>query len=174
MGKILSEWPTTESTVKVAFFDADLTLRSTARMSGKSPLSPQDQIIYPDVAERIRSLNEAGYFVAIVSNQGRVRTSDDWKTQKQIFESLVEDLAKQGARVDYANIDGFWNPLNRKPNLGLYNQLNGLFKEKNLRIDPFDSFMVGDAGFTKDDIPAQENAINRKDHTTADLSLIHI
>ena len=51
--------------VKVAFFDADSTLRIT-RSGQITPVNPEDVMVLPRVAEKLKKLSDAGYLLAIV------------------------------------------------------------------------------------------------------------
>src|SRR6188508_2373519 len=66
--------PDTEK-VRVAFFDADSTLR-VAKNYTVSANGPKDVNILPFVGPKIAELNAQGYLVAIVSNQGGISKKD--------------------------------------------------------------------------------------------------
>lgn len=139
--------------VKVAFFDADSTLRISR--SGLPWASyDTDFIVLPGVAEKIRELNRQGYVVAIVSNQGRIPVSLTFKEADEAFFNLAVRLKTMGAIVHYFDfaekVDEY-----RKPNPGMFSRL-----EANLRtrfgsttsIDKANSFMVGDAAYKKSEL----------------------
>jgi len=140
--------------IKVAFFDADFTLRISKTPGRFSPQSAQDQVLLPNVSETLRRLNEAGYLIAIVSNQRSTASSWEWNEQRLIFRDLAEKLRLAGARVDYVSIGGFWQRDHQKPQSGSFTHLDRLLNERGLKIDRHRSFIVGDAGFTADEFTA--------------------
>lgn len=141
-----------ENGVKVAFFDADSTLR-VSKSGSVSANGPKDVILLPFVADRIAELNQAGYLIMIVSNQGGVgkgilpiQTADAalFYTVK-----LIRGKNKK-ARVHYIdfaeNEDQF-----RKPGTGMAENLENELKKSGLSIDWKNSFMVGDSAYKSTD-----------------------
>jgi D-glycero-D-manno-heptose 1,7-bisphosphate phosphatase len=104
----------------------------------------------PGAAAGIRALNEAGYFVFIVSNQSGVArglfSEDDLIT---LHTWMVRELAAQGARIDDARYCPFhpegkviaycWDSELRKPRPGMLFDLIG-----NWPIERNGSFVIGD------------------------------
>lgn len=136
--------------VKVAFFDADSTLRISR--SGTPTANAKDDVyVLPFVASKIAELNADGYLVAIVSNQGGVAagyTPIDVAEGGLLF--VGEQLDKLGAKIDYMDFAEEKNDF-RKPKTGMAELLVELLDEKcHLSIDWDSSFMVGDAGYKKD------------------------
>ena len=150
--KFLSEgYSTRGSMVKVAFFDADSTLRVS--LSGSvSANNPTDVMILPFVAERIAELNEKGYLVMIVSNQGGVGRQITIETADGALKYATELIAKQNPKAKFHYID-FADKKDefRKPESGMADLLEKKLKEKGLRIDWKKSFMVGDSAYKKGD-----------------------
>lgn len=145
---------------KVAFFDADSTIR-ISKTKSVTANEENDVLILPFVAKKIRELNESGYLIAIVSNQGGVK---DNKEKFQIAQGsllyTIHQLARLGARVDYFDFAEFFDDkdLNkgfRKPAIRMATTLEENLKKacKNdaLRIDKDLSFMVGDSAAIPDD-----------------------
>jgi DNA 3'-phosphatase len=141
--------PEEDGAVKVAFFDADSTLR-ISRGGTPTANAVDDVYVLPFVASKISELNEEGYLVAIVSNQGGVAAGF---TSLEVAEGgllfVGEQLDKLGAKVDYVDFAEERNTF-RKPETGMAELLNDLLFEKcGVEIDYAESFMVGDAGYKR-------------------------
>ncbi len=135
--------------VKVAFFDADSTLR-VSKSGSPSADSAHDLVILPMVAKKLKSLANKGYLIAVVSNQAGV---NDGYVTKQIANSGLRNmcrlLSKAGAPVHYydfaARYDG-----NRKPKPGMGTRLAKLVRGKYGRqVDWKRSIMVGDSAYKR-------------------------
>ncbi len=134
--------------IKIAFLDADSTIR-ISKSGAVTASGPDDVVLIPGVAEKIKELNEAGYFVVIISNQGGVPRYLSLEQADAGLQKMIELLAEAGAIINYydfaENNDHF-----RKPNTGTVEEL-----EKTLQIlygrsiDREQSFMVGDAAYSK-------------------------
>jgi len=133
--------------IKVAFFDADSTLR-VSKSGSVTANSVEDVNVLPFAASKIAELSHSGMLVAIVSNQGGVASG------KQTFEvaegALVfaaKQLAKLGGKIDYIDLAEKLDD-NRKPETGMAKQLDALLQEKcGVGIDIPGSQMVGDSGY---------------------------
>ncbi len=139
--------------VKVAFFDADSTLRVS--LSGSvSANGDKDVMLLPFVSRRIAELNEKGYLIMIVSNQGGVakgllpiETAD--KALKYTADLIkVENAAATIHFIDFAEQEDSF----RKPLTGMAVNLSLALAKKNLKIDWTQSFMVGDSAYKKGDL----------------------
>jgi D-glycero-D-manno-heptose 1,7-bisphosphate phosphatase len=104
----------------------------------------------PGAAAGIRALNEAGYFVFIVSNQSGVARGLFTENDLIALHSwMLRELAAQGARIDDARYCPFhpegkieaycWNSDLRKPRPGMLLDLIG-----NWPIQREGSFLIGD------------------------------
>lgn len=182
----LSNFRCQSKSVKVAFFDADSTLR-VSRDGGPAANSSDDVKLLPFVVGKIAELNASNTLVAVVSNQGGVGVTvsrpDGTKhtlTFEDVSGGLLEISKKiaaagklQGisAHVDYIDLaenkDEF-----RKADSGMARMLDATLQNKlepkyaaRLRDGTFkvdssctgasinwsESFMVGDAAYTKAD-----------------------
>lgn len=147
--KLLFPFQGDVQSIRVAFFDADSTLR-VSKSGVPWAQSENDFVVLPGVAAKIRQLNQQGYLVAIVSNQGPVPEKLSYEAADAAFFNLATELAKENAFVhvfDYAeHHDQF-----RKPLPGMYHRLSRVLKEQlggKSNIDLGNSFMVGDAAYT--------------------------
>jgi len=115
-----------------------------------SPLNPDQFNLLPGAAHAIRTLNDLGFKVAVVSNQPGIAKG---KMTKKLFEKITlkmkKELEREGARLD-AEYYCFHHPdavkeeyrLNcdcRKPKPGLL-----LKVASELNLDPSRSYVVGD------------------------------
>jgi DNA 3'-phosphatase len=138
--------------VKVAFFDADNTLR-VSLSGGITANSPNDVLILPFVAPKIAELNREGYLVTVVSNQAGVangRTSLETAdgALKYMTDLIREDNSKAAIHFfDFAEAKDEYH----KPKTGMARRLEAALAERDLKIDWRHSFMVGDAAYVKSD-----------------------
>lgn len=132
--------------IKVAFFDADDTIRKTK--SGKpAPDGPEDVTLLPGIAKKIKKLNEAGYLVVLVSNQAGVQYGKSIENIDLAFLETIRLLRLEGAEVNYYDF-AERNDVYRKPKTGMYDTLRAILKAElgsKVEIDKRKSFMVGDA-----------------------------
>lgn len=145
---------------KVAFFDADSTLR-ISKSKEVTATEEDDVIILPFVASKIKELNDRGYLVAIVSNQGGVKDNKEkFRVSNGALLFTIHQLARLGARVDYYDFAEFRDEkdLNkgfRKPAIRMATTLEDNLKisckNQELKIDKEESFMVGDSDKKPDD-----------------------
>lgn len=140
--------------VKVAFFDADSTLRVS--LSGSvSANGPRDVMLLPFVADKLRSLANEGYLIAIVSNQDGVRQGYVTLQDADAALAYTRDLIRRaGGETHYFDLAEARDE-NRKPDVGMAKRLETLLQEKfgpAAVIDKENSIMVGDSAYTKKDI----------------------
>jgi DNA 3'-phosphatase len=148
--KISEQYKFKSSQIKVAFFDADSTLR-VSKSGSVSANGPNDFEILPGTVDAIQRLNADGYFVAIVSNQAGIPRYISRETADEALKNLVDTFARNGAIIDYYDFAENYDS-NRKPGVGMANRLERLATEKlgrPISIDRKKSFMVGDAGWKK-------------------------
>lgn len=134
--------------VRVAFFDADSTLRVS--ISGSvSANSKSDVMLLPNVEVQIADLIQKGYLVAIVSNQGGIQAGivthevADGALLRTIELIKAKNSQASIQYYDYAEGDGEA----RKPGVGMGKRLEVKLKELGLEIDWKSSFMVGDSAY---------------------------
>lgn len=139
--------PPAGSQVKVAFFDADSTLR-VSKMNAVTARSVDDVDILPFAATEIRALRKSGHLIAIISNQGGVSSG---RTTFEVAEGALAFTASQltslGARIDY--FDFAEAPDNhRKPETGMAEELGRVLDETcHAKLDVAHSRMTGDSGY---------------------------
>lgn len=159
------ELKTKDKKIKVAFFDADSTLRisKSGRLSANNPL---DVIILPGVANKIAELTKDGYLIAIVSNQGGIISKNVTFNQDNSYEGKFQ-IADQALKYTIRLIQKE-NPLAKihyydfaergkgdfytKPSVGMAKHLERVLAKKGFEIDWNNSFMVGDSDYTEDQI----------------------
>ncbi len=132
--------------IKVAFFDADSTLR-VAPSGGVSAGGKRDVWILPNVSGEIARLNREGYLVVIVSNQGGVpkRVSlQDADGALDFTRKMIRWLDAE-ARIHYFDFAELYDR-DRKPDTGMMERLEAMLIAKyGAAIDRKESFMCGDA-----------------------------
>ena len=102
----------------------------------------------PGVADKLRELNEQGYFVAIVSNQGGIPQHISLDNADAALTNLSQDLSRQAAFVHYFDFAEN-NDDDRKPGIGMALRLETKLAALGLKIDKENSFMVGDSAYRK-------------------------
>ena len=131
---------------RAIFIDRDGTLNEDIGY-----VSTPDQLkVYPWAAEALRLINESGFKAIVITNQsGIARGLCDERTLGAIHSRMIEELAREGARVDaiyycphHPEIGDARYRINcdcRKPQTGL---LDAASREHN--IDLASSFVIGD------------------------------
>lgn len=141
--------------MRAVFLDRDGVLNKSV---GKRPPNNQEELqLFPKVGQAIKKLNDAGYKVFVVTNQGGVglgyMRAD---TLEEIHDRLRREVAEQGGHIKgiaACTHRPHDNCSCRKPNPGM---LLDLANEH--RIELAKSFMVGDR---ESDIEAGERAGTR-------------
>lgn len=142
-----------DNLVKVAFFDADSTLR-VSKSGSVSANTPKDVLLLPFVSQRLAEVNRAGYLIMVVSNQGGVakgilpiETAD--AALFYMSELIVaRDAQAQIHYIDFADQEDQF----RKPQTGMAQNIEAELNKQGLKIDWKNSFMVGDSAYKKGDI----------------------
>ena len=162
---------------RAVFLDRDGTLNVKAP-EGEYITSPEDLHLLPGVAGAVRRLNEAGMFVAVVTNQrGIARGLLSLETHAQIVARLAALLAECGAHLDvvYVCPHDIGTCDCRKPAPGLLLRAASEHPDIDLR----QSAIVGDA---ESDVEAGRRAgtrtirlsaapvLSRADHVACDLA----
>lgn len=125
--------------MKVVFVDRDDTLAKDVPYCD----DPDKFVIFDDVPEAIRRLNDAGYAVIVITNQSGInRGYFTEETLSRIHARLIRDVESGGGRI----MDIFHCPHTpeehcrcRKPEIGM-----GLDAVRKYDIDLSESFMIGD------------------------------
>ncbi len=141
--------PTGDGPVKIAFFDADSTLR-VSKSGSVSASSARDVLLLPLVAERLASLSQDGYLIAIVSNQGGIPKFVSLADAEAALRYTIHLINQQGTPVDYFDLAETKNVF-RKPGTGMADLAEVIVKMTLLRsVDWAGSIMVGDSAWRKD------------------------
>jgi DNA 3'-phosphatase len=137
--------------VKVAFFDADSTLRVSASGS-VSANGPTDVRLLPFVADKLKELADDGWLIAVVSNQAGVQYGhvkiEDADAALQHTADLIRAAGGEVHYTDFAEQNG----PDRKPNPGMADRLQTLLKSHlgdEADIDLTTSIMVGDSAYKR-------------------------
>jgi len=136
--------------IKVAFFDADSTLR-VAPSGSVSAGQERDVWILPLVSKKIAELQAEGYLVVIVSNQGGVPKNVSLEQADAALNFVRRMVAWLNplAKIQYFDFAEKYDN-DRKPNTGMMDRLNELLKAKfGAEIDKEKSFMCGDSAYKK-------------------------
>lgn len=131
---------------KVVFMDRDGTINEEVHYLHRS----EDLVLYPDVADGIRRLNEAGFKTVIITNQaGVARGYYKEEDVEALHQYLNEELKKSGAHIDAF----FYCPHHPEYGIGTYKtdcecrkpKTGMFFKAEELyEIDKEHSYMIGD------------------------------
>ncbi|HLG17363.1 MAG TPA: D-glycero-beta-D-manno-heptose 1,7-bisphosphate 7-phosphatase [Blastocatellia bacterium] len=82
---------------RAVFIDRDGTLNEDVGYVS----TPDDLVIYPWASEAVRKINEAGMKAVVITNQsGIARGLYSERTLVCIHERMIEELAREGARID--------------------------------------------------------------------------
>ena len=142
-----------EDRIKVAFFDADDTLRTSKSRPGQFVDAVDDIRILPGVADHLRRLNQRGWLVVIVSNQGGVPKYRSLEQIDRVLARTVDILRESGAIVNYYDFAETYDRF-RKPGTGMVDTLLERLRQhfgRPVTLDRERSFMVGDAAYTAAD-----------------------
>lgn len=99
--------------------------------------------LLPNAAEGLRRLTQAGYGLAIVTNQSGIRRGYISEAELiSVNQSVIDVLAKEGVRVDGV----YYCPHRPEDNCGCRKPLPGMVENavRDLGFDPRASVMVGD------------------------------
>jgi bifunctional polynucleotide phosphatase/kinase len=141
--------PPATGPVRVAFFDADSTLR-VSRSGAPSANDARDVWLLPMVAGKLRELARDGWLIAVVSNQGGVEKGFvTFTAANSGLRHTCRLLSMLGAPVHYYDFaegyDGY-----RKPAVGMADMLAGVARRTlGRQVDWERSIMVGDSGYER-------------------------
>lgn len=151
--RMLTGFHPDQQKVKVAFFDADGTLRRSK--SGTLVVRSREDIeLLPFVASKLGDLHDEGYLIAIVSNQGGIPKHTTVEQTESLFASTVSELWVRGGPVHYFDFAENYDN-DRKPHTGMAERMEGILAALPggpFLLDKENSFMVGDAGYTPLDV----------------------
>lgn len=141
-----------ENQVKVAFLDADSTLRVS--LSGSvSANAATDVSILPNVATRLAELVEQGYLLMVVSNQGGVAAGAvTLEVADGALKYMIEQIKLRNpkAAIHYYDFAETKNEF-RKPETGMARELERRLKKSyGATVDYSKSIMIGDSVYKKD------------------------
>lgn len=140
--------------IKVAFFDADSTLR-VSRSGKVSANGPRDVALLPFVAERLRQLSEQGYLLAVVSNQSGVRYGHvSIEDADEALQYTADLIRAAGGVVDYIDFAETGDD-NRKPQTGMASRLEACLTDTfgaDAVIDKDASLMCGDSAYKSSEV----------------------
>ncbi|WP_432408822.1 D-glycero-alpha-D-manno-heptose-1,7-bisphosphate 7-phosphatase [Wukongibacter sp. M2B1] len=123
---------------KAVFLDRDGVINDNYRPVNR----PEDLKLYPWSAQSILQLNQAGYYVFVVTNQGGIEMGYfNEKDLNDIHEKLVSEVKKHGAHIDEIDFCPHFKSKCecRKPSPGM---LKRLARKYDISLNH--SFMVGD------------------------------
>lgn len=134
--------------VKVAFFDADSTLRVT-RSRKPSPQGRHDVKVMAQAFPALKKLYEQDYLLAIVSNQAGIELGII--TAAEVEEAMQETIRQFATKNIYFSYYDFadYRDKNRKPEPEMAWRLERKLKLAGKSINWSESFMVGDAAWKK-------------------------
>lgn len=145
-----SATPPAQAKIKVAFFDADKTLR-VAPSGGLSANGPRDVMLLPFVAEKLGELAREGFLIAIVSNQAGIPREVSQADADAALRHTVRLIRRAGGQVHYYDFAARRND-DRKPGTGMARRLeHRLVENFGARIDLERSIMVGDSAYAAGD-----------------------
>jgi DNA 3'-phosphatase len=141
--------PLREGPVRVAFFDADSTLR-VSRSGSVSANHRRDVMLLPGVARKLRELQKQGFLIAVVSNQGGVAHGFLTKqTAEAALAFLAHLLARKGAYVSYFDFAETKDKY-RKPGTEMAWEAERVIHQAlGRKVDWVRSFMVGDSAWKR-------------------------
>ncbi|HEY5933917.1 MAG TPA: HAD-IIIA family hydrolase [Kofleriaceae bacterium] len=141
--------PEGDAKFKIAFFDADSTLR-VSKSGAVTADSATDVNVLPFAARELARLDEEGYVIAVVSNQGGVGSGHQtFATAEQALALAISKLDVLGGPVHYFDFAEKYDHY-RKPEIGMAELLDSKLETKcGVGFDRATSFMVGDSGYKK-------------------------
>jgi len=150
----MSFTPQGEGAIKVAFFDADSTLR-VSKSGSVSASHPTDVALLPGVVSRLSRLERDGFLIAIVSNQGGIPRFISLDHADQALQYTIKLLNDAGAPVDYYDFAEAKNDL-RKPDVGMADLAEMVIALTTGRsVDWEHSYMVGDSAWKQGETDPQ-------------------
>ncbi|XAO22135.1 polynucleotide kinase 3'-phosphatase [Cryptococcus bacillisporus CA1280] len=128
--------------IPVAFYDLDGTLVKT-RSGNDFPKSRDDWIWWhPSVPEKLKQEWEAGTHLVVISNQGskKPKIKSEWRAKLPLIAAKMPNNVP--LRILAATEQ---NNVYRKPNIGMFQAITEIYRNRGLEIDMEKSIFVGDA-----------------------------
>ncbi|OCF43278.1 polynucleotide kinase 3'-phosphatase [Kwoniella heveanensis CBS 569] len=128
--------------IAISFYDLDGTLIKP-RLGGQFPKSRDDWVWWhPSVPSYLQKEHEAGRHLVVISNQGdpREKIKSEWRAKLPL---IAAKMPKDVPLRILAALSK--NDIYRKPNIGMYEVVQQLYRSKGYDIDLEDSVFVGDA-----------------------------
>lgn len=159
--------PPGKQPVKIAFFDADSTLRVSASGS-VSANGPTDVMILPMVEAPLKKLAAEGYLLAVVSNQAGIAGGHvTFDTANSALRYTTSQLSRLGVQFHYYDFAEASDE-NRKPDIGMGRRLAGKIEaELGRKVDWAHTIMVGDSGW-KRGVDVESDGTPGEDFSNAD------
>jgi HAD superfamily hydrolase (TIGR01662 family) len=136
--------------VPVAFLDADSNVRIPIT-GWYAPRTPEEVVLLPGVARKIRELTEQGFFVTIVSNQKTILASGaTLENVDKAMEQTARLMESEGGKVHLFNYA--LTEAESKPSPAMFQELEKQLLQlygPQAKIDKARSFMVGDYAYQK-------------------------
>jgi DNA 3'-phosphatase len=148
--------PKNPAKIRVAFFDADSTLR-VSKSGSVSANGPEDVVLLPCIGRKLKKIAAEGYLIGIVSNQGGVRSADNpngpitLETADRALQYTMKLVRDDGGEVHWYDFAEKKDE-RRKPGIGMASDLLEDLKKKfgaSAEIDKAHSYMVGDSAWKK-------------------------
>lgn len=141
--------PAGKAPVKIAFFDADSTLR-VAPSGSVSANGPTDVAVLPLLVPQLKKLQSEGYLLAVASNQAGIAAGYvTFDTANGAIRFALSQLSRLGVQFHYYDFAEANNE-DRKPDIGMARRLQGKIEaELGRKVDWANTIMVGDSAWKK-------------------------
>lgn len=159
--------PPAGKNVKIAFLDADSTLR-VAPSGAPSANAVDDVALLPMTAQPLKRLADEGYLLAVVSNQAGIQYGHvTFEIAQAAMVTTLKRLADRGVRIHYFDFSEK-KDVNRKPDIGMGVRLAELIEKKfKCSVDWQNSIMIGDSAWKKG-VDTEPDGTPGSDHSNSD------
>ncbi|ORY31226.1 polynucleotide kinase 3 phosphatase-domain-containing protein [Naematelia encephala] len=131
----------TSSKIPIIFYDLDGTLIKT-KSKARFPKNREDWIWWHDtIPKRLKAEHDQGKHLVVISNQGvpHEKTKAEWRAKVSLI------AAKMPADVPLRILAALSKDVYRKPNIGMYETVEAVYRSQGFEIDLKNSVFVGDA-----------------------------